>query len=47
MFRAALRWLYYLPSDCWDRLSGQRLPMVPPQRLNFVGSKDFLSVGDT
>jgi len=32
--------------DCVDLLSGRREPLIPPERLIFIGSGDFKSVGD-
>jgi len=42
--KKAMKYVYYSLLDIKDLLTGKGNPIVPPRRLNFVGSKDFLAV---
>ena len=41
----AARFLYHLPADAWDRLTGRRDALTPPRRLMFVGGGHFKRAG--
>jgi len=44
--KKVLKYGYYSMLDLKDTLTGNRNPNVPPRRLNFVGSEDFLHVAN-
>ena len=44
--KKALKYSYYSALDLKDLATGKRNPNVPPRRLNFVGSEDFLNVAN-
>lgn len=44
--RRLIRRLYFLPIDIWIALSGKRRQLVPPKGLSFVGSGDFVKIGN-
>lgn len=44
--KKALKYGYYSVLDIKDTVTGKRNPNIPPRRLNFVGSEDFLNVAN-
>ncbi len=42
----AARWCYFWPLDMVNWLSGKQHPMVPPMRMCFTGSGDFIRIGE-
>ncbi len=42
--KKALKYGYHSVLDLKDHMTGKRDPNLPPRRLNFVGSEDFLKV---
>lgn len=45
--RRIARRIYYFPTDLADSLKGSRNPMIPPRGRIFIGSGDFLQVGES
>lgn len=43
--RFAVRRLYYLPVDCYERVFGKKDPLIPPKGMIFIGSGDFRQQG--
>lgn len=43
--RPAARFLYHLPAEAFDRVTGRRDALTPPRRLMFVGGGDFKRAG--
>lgn len=44
--KKTLKYMYYSMLDVRDALLGKNNPDYPPHRLNFVGSADFVNVGN-
>lgn len=44
--KKVLKFGYYSLLDLKDTVTGNRNPHIPPRRLNFVGSEDFLNVAN-
>lgn len=44
--KKALKYGYYSVLDIKDTVTGKSNPNIPPRRLNFVGSEDFLNVAN-
>jgi len=44
-WRFLVRRLWYLPVDLWDSITGKRGKMTPPKGAIFVGSGDFIKIG--
>lgn len=44
--KKGLKYSYYSFRDFSDVVLGRRNPLYPPRRLNFVGSANFIAVGD-
>ena len=45
-WRIALRRIYYLPTDFWEKLAGKRDALTPPRGMIFIGSGDFKKQGE-